>query len=133
MKTYHITREDCRDIGWAYEIDGAEYDGNLIIDVDKIIVIKGNQRVEGYQIVKGDQIVEGKAIVGHCKWVVFYYGNGNVKIGCKTKAVKEWEDWFLSSSEYETPRNSLAFKQIFKTFKMACVGIELDEGLRRDE
>ncbi len=47
MKTYYIKKEDCKDIGWAYEIEGKEYDGNLIIDVDKTILIKGYQRVEG--------------------------------------------------------------------------------------
>jgi uncharacterized Zn-binding protein involved in type VI secretion len=64
-------------ISWFYEINGGTYDGNLVIDVGRPIVIKGDQtvkgnqtvrgrlivecdqRVEGYQIVEGDQRVEG--------------------------------------------------------------------------
>lgn len=60
MKKYYIKKEDCRDIGWAYEIDSQTYDGNLIVEnLGKCLVVKGDQIVEGYQIVKGDQIVEG--------------------------------------------------------------------------
>ena len=171
-KTYYIRTEDCLDIGWAYEIDGGNYDGDLIIDVDKPIFIKGDQRVKGnqrvkgsqivegdqrvngyqrvksYQIVKGDQRVEGeqrvegsqivngyqivkggKAILGHCKWGV-YYTKKSIKIGCKTKLITEWEEWFKGDDVFETPRDSLAFNQIYKTFRMAVVAAELDKGFK---
>ena len=122
-KTFYIRKKDCKNLGWAYEIEGKIYDGNLIIDVDKIIVVKGYQRVEGYQVVKG------KTILGMCKWRVTYYKT-KITIGCETKTTQNWIEWFKSDAEYETSRNSLAFNQIYKTFLMAKVAQENDEGLK---
>ena len=146
MKTYYIKKEDCKDIGWAYEIEGKEYDGNLVIDVVKTIVIKGDQVVKGNQVVKGDQVVRGnqvvegdqvvrgnqdvskKCITGTCKHNV-YFSKKLIKIGCKEKKTSEWVEWFNGKEEYETKRDSLAFNQIYKTFLMAKVAQENDEGL----
>jgi hypothetical protein len=33
-------------------------------------------------------------------------------IGCKSKTIKEWDAWFKSDEEFETPRNTPEFKQI---------------------
>lgn len=69
-----------------------------------------------------------KAIVGHCKWSV-YYKKGIIRIGCKKKTVEEWDLFFASSEILETARDSLAFNQIYKTYRMAKIAQELDEGV----
>ena len=135
-KTYYINKEDCRDIGWAYEIDGRTWDGNLVIEnLGKLLIVEGDQRVEGDQIVKGDQrvkgyqIVEGgKAIVGHCRWIVYYTKN-KIKIGCKEKTANEWIEFFDKKETFETDVNSLAYNQIYKTFLMAKAAQEVDLGV----
>jgi hypothetical protein len=69
-----------------------------------------------------------KAIVGHYKWVV-YYKKGIVKIGCKIKTIEEWDLFFASTEVFETARDSLAFNQIYKTYRMAKIAQELDHGI----
>lgn len=103
-ETFYIKKEDCRDIGWAYEIDGRTYAGNLMIEnLGKPILVKGYQIVEGYQRVEC-----GKAIVGHCKWTV-YYTKTNIKIGCKSATSEEWTEFFKEKKTFETDIDSLAY------------------------
>ena len=59
-----------------------------------------------------------------CKWEVTYneYNEKSLEIGCKEKTVKEWDKWFKSKEEYDTPRDSNEFKIIklaFDTIKKA--------------
>jgi hypothetical protein len=39
-------------------------------------------------------------------------GEVNIAIGCKTKTISEWDEWFAGTEEFETPRHSFEFKQI---------------------
>ena len=64
-----------------------------------------------------------------CKWRVTYYKT-KITIGCETKTTQDWVEWFKSDAEYVTSRDSLAFNQIYKTFLMAKVAQENDEGLK---
>jgi uncharacterized protein YjbI with pentapeptide repeats len=58
----------------------------------------------------------------YCKWVVSYfqkleivkdYNDFGVNIGCKTKVIAEWDNFFNSSSEtFSTPRDSEDFNII---------------------
>ena len=136
MKTFYIKKEDCEDIGWAYQIQGRTYNGNLIVEkLGKPLIVKGDQIIEGYQIIKGyqrikgDQIIKGgKALVGQCKWALFY-AKETLKIGCETKSYDEWEAWFSGSETFETPRDSLAFNQIYKAFLIAKAAASVDQGL----
>ena len=47
----------------------------------------------------------------HCKWT---HGitDGMVHIGCKKRTIEEWDAFFASNDEIETPRNTDEFKQI---------------------
>ena len=47
----------------------------------------------------------------YSKWV-FSFKNDNLSIGCKTKTIKEWDEFFESNEEFETPRGTKEFKQI---------------------
>ena len=52
----------------------------------------------------------------YAKWSVGIKGNF-LKIGCKEKTFDEWKEWFENSDEeFETPRDSDAFKRIQATF-----------------
>ena len=47
----------------------------------------------------------------YCKWRVCLV-NDQIKIGCKTKSVKDWDLFFASDEEYDTPRDTQDFKRI---------------------
>ena len=40
-----------------------------------------------------------------------------VIIGCKTKTITEWDEWFASDKEFETKRGTFEFKQIQAMYK----------------
>ena len=46
-----------------------------------------------------------------CKWSHSIIGD-NIKIGCKTQSIIEWDIFFKSTEEYSTKRNTQDFKQI---------------------
>ena len=51
----------------------------------------------------------------YCKWAVSYkLANGaiSVSIGCKTKTVAEWDNWFAGTEEFDTPRGTEEFRRI---------------------
>jgi uncharacterized protein YjbI with pentapeptide repeats len=47
----------------------------------------------------------------YCKWSHSIIGD-KIKIGCKTKSIEEWEEFFNSDAEFETKRDTQEFKQI---------------------
>ncbi len=52
-----------------------------------------------------------------CNCQLFLNNTTNeIKIGCKIKTAADWYKWFDSNEEYDTPRNSKEFKQIYKAF-----------------
>ena len=51
-----------------------------------------------------------------CKWKAAIINN-EIKIGCKTKSINDWDIFFNSDLEYETKRNSEEFKKIQAVFE----------------
>src|SRR5690606_27121006 len=43
---------------------------------------------------------------------VYVSAGGAAVIGCKTKTIAEWDEWFAGSDEYETPRGTEKFALI---------------------
>jgi len=69
--------------------------------------------------------LDGANLPIFCKWNVTYsqksedlnienydLGKLQVKIGCKSKTISEWDEWFKSDKEYSTKRGTFEFKQI---------------------
>lgn len=100
MTTYYIRKKDCKDNGLSYEIKGGAYNGNLVIDLDKKLVVNGSQfiagfnicnvdqvvigdqEVDGYQEVKGSQDIKGRQkIGGHQEIMGFQFIDGHQKVG----------------------------------------------------
>ena len=53
-----------------------------------------------------------------CKYVIKYNEESlEVRIGCKTKTVDEWDKFFRSHREYDTPRDTEEFKAIERGYK----------------
>jgi hypothetical protein len=46
-----------------------------------------------------------------CKWTHSIKGN-EIKIGCKSKTIEDWDSFFASNEVYSTERNTEDFKQI---------------------
>jgi len=65
--------------------------------------------------------------IGQCYWCV-YYSKTHIKIGCKTKTVEDWKDWFNGDEEYEHKRDSEQFKKIKQAYLMAVAAIEIEKG-----
>jgi hypothetical protein len=47
----------------------------------------------------------------YCKWSHSIIAD-KIKIGCKTKTIKDWDSFFISNKVYSTERNTDDFKQI---------------------
>ena len=55
--------------------------------------------------------LEGARMPMYCKWNVAIVDD-KISIGCKTKSISEWDEWFASDNEYETMRDTDEFKRI---------------------
>ena len=74
---------------------------------------------------------DGFIQIGKCKWLVFYnYKKQIVKIGCKENSIANWVDWFNSDDEFETKRNTKEFSEIYNSFLLAKLAIELELTIR---
>lgn len=51
----------------------------------------------------------------YCKWDVFII-NDKIKIGCETKTIPEWDEWFNGDKIYVTHRNTDDFKRIYANY-----------------
>lgn len=67
-------------------------------------------------------------------WNIYYTLPDLITIGCEKKTIAEWDDWFKNSKEeYDNPRNSKIFQQIFahysavKTYIEMCLSLEIFE------
>ena len=62
-----------------------------------------------------------------CKHEVVWNSEINkITIGYAIKTVEEWDAWFASTDEFETPRNDDQFKLIYNAFRVAKYAIELE-------
>jgi len=58
-----------------------------------------------------------KTIIDSCKWTIKVFDSNIIKIGCKYKTIKEWEDWFNNSTEeFDTKRSDPEFDIIYKSY-----------------
>lgn len=55
------------------------------------------------------------------KWNVTWRisGTTTVSIGCKTKTIAEWDEWFAGNDEYSTSRNTADFERIEAAYQHA--------------
>ena len=58
-----------------------------------------------------DADLTGANIPIYCKWAVSIV-DGNIRIGCKTKSIEEWDAFFASDEEFSTYRNTDDFIRI---------------------
>ena len=61
-----------------------------------------------------------------CKWSHGIKGD-KIKIGCKLKTIEEWDLFFNSTEEYDTPRNTKEFNQIkalYNAVKAYCLTLK---------
>ena len=59
----------------------------------------------------------GGLMMPHCKWIYGQDCEGNIIIGCKRMKIEEWEEWFAGTEEFETRRDTEAFKKIQACFE----------------
>lgn len=67
----------------------------------------------------------GTSCIARNRWKI-QRNNEHVTIGCNTKTISEWDEWFAGDEEYETPRNTPEFKQIHNAFLLAKYEYELE-------
>ena len=102
--------------------------GDLLVKgslyVKKDLKVERDLDVTGYLHIKGRYRVRGrqrfKIIVQHffCRWI-FVVSEETLEISCKKKTWDEWEKWFASEEEYETPRGTSEFELIRLSFEIA--------------
>lgn len=59
----------------------------------------------------------GGVMMPHCRWIYGLTSEGLIKIGCKEKTIEEWYLWFSGAEEFETNRDSIAFKKIYASYE----------------
>ena len=50
-----------------------------------------------------------------------------VSIGCKTKTITEWDEWFAGEKEYSTSRNTADFERIEAAYQHAKRMVEIHQ------
>ena len=63
--------------------------------------------------------LSGAKLPVYCKWLATWRTDGNITIGCKTKTVAAWDEWFASDETYGTPRNTADFERIRLAYEHA--------------
>jgi hypothetical protein len=76
-----------------------------------IEAVKSGANLDGANLDGAKNIEKAIKVPMHCKWSLGFNGD-KISIGCKTKTIKEWDDFFSSDEVYETPRDSKEFAQI---------------------
>lgn len=71
----------------------------------------------------------GWSSLTRCRWPVLI-GDDKIRIGCEERTIEEWDAFFASDEELETPRNTEAFDRIEKAYKIAKYALELERGLK---
>ena len=67
---------------------------------------------------KGEKSLENAGLPMFCRWTISIKDD-KITIGCKSKTIKEWDDFFNSEEVYSTRRGSNEFKQIQACYE-AC-------------
>jgi hypothetical protein len=53
----------------------------------------------------------------YCNWAITYTLDGQIRIGCKSKTIAEWDDWFAGTDTFETARGTEEFDRIRANFE----------------
>ena len=72
-----------------------------------------------------DADLRGANLPIYQKWTVTWRIDGQIYIGCKSKSLTEWDAWFASDEEYETPRNTADFERIEAAYQHARRMVEI--------
>ena len=72
-----------------------------------------------------DADLRGADLPIYQKWTVTWRIDGQIYIGCKSKSLTEWDAWFASDEEYETPRNTADFERIEAAYQHARRMVEI--------
>ena len=103
-------------------LDGANLDGANLVRANL-----DGANLYGANLVRanldGANNIETSTLPMFCKWSHGIKGN-KIKIGCKLKTIKEWDLFFNSTKEYNTPRNTKEFNQIqavYNAIKAYCL------------
>lgn len=61
----------------------------------------------------------GGIIMPHCRWVYGVSADGRISIGCETRTIEEWDEFFSESctEQLSTPRDSVSFKKIRASYE----------------
>jgi hypothetical protein len=112
MKTFKIEIKNrfTRNVIFTYE---SEKEGTIKDAVKEAVKNDTNLRgayLRGADLSYADLSGANKIPI-NCKWT---HGitDGMIHIGCEKRTIKEWDAFFASNDEIETPRNTYKFKQI---------------------
>ena len=70
-------------------------------------------------------VLSGAVLPAYHKWTVTWRTDGRITVGCKSKSIAEWDEWFASDEEYETPRNTADFERIEAAYQHAKRMVEI--------
>ena len=70
-------------------------------------------------------VLSGAVLPAYHKWTVTWRTDGRITVGCKSKSIAEWDEWFASDEEYETPRNTADFERIEAAYQHARRMVEI--------
>jgi len=60
--------------------------------------------------------LQGADLPIYSKWSMSVNEDGIIKIGCKSKSIKEWDEWFSGTDVFDTPRDHTDFKRIYANY-----------------
>lgn len=69
--------------------------------------------------------LRGAKLPTYSKWIVTWRIDGIINIGCKSKSIAEWDEWFASRETFETERNTANFERIEAEYQHARRMIEI--------
>ena len=102
-------------------LDGASLDGASLDGASLNRASLNNASLDGASLdgaSLNNASLDGASLPIFCKWKYSYESDHNtINIGCKRMTIAEWDHWFNSVDEFETPRTSDDFKRIRATYE----------------
>lgn len=75
----------------------------------------------------------GWRMIGYSKWETYYNAiEEKIKIGCITKTIEGWDDFFVSGETMETSRDTEEFNNIYKSYLMAKYAIAIEMNNKKE-
>ena len=109
------------------DLRGAELRGANLIDADLIDADLIDADLRGAELrganlrganLRGAKNTENAYMPLFCKWSYSILGD-KIQIGCETRTIEEWDEFFASTEELLTKRGTEEFKQI-EAIYLAC-------------